>query len=190
MVDTREIYVSGCHGNGKTTLIKRLAQMLDGESHRVYVVPEMSYPFMTDIGTVEFQIRYQEEMNRRKKVVKAIVDLGIYDYVICDRFELDVLAYSNWVFDKEFSYVGTRDDAFYILLTANTETILDRLEKRREAHRSNWKESKREYVTAILESFSSYGYMFDLVIDNTSLTISETVDNVLVSLYDWLVKDL
>lgn len=185
----RKIYVSGCHGVGKTTVIHKIAQRLERSGFSVYVFPEMSYRPNIKIGTIDFQLWFLKQIQFREKLMENIDNT--YDFIIFDRAELDVHVYTSRlmtltedgsadregmakVFNeilKKNGYDGhnnASERSVHVILTLEPDVLIERLAERDKVEdwRAEWSEKDINYIDDIT-------YMFEHT-KTTAYTIPNT----------------
>lgn len=196
MIKTKKVFFSGSHGSGKTSITKEIAKRLQKTGISVYVVPEMSFPFIAPIGTIDFQLRYKRELEIRSEIINYIAEMGYFDFILCDRALIDVHVYTGRILmtrkveltDKvTYPEMVRGKNEKYFLLTCNPKEIKKRLDKRNQSeanlHRVDWKETDIEYLKDIQNIFllDTIKSSFDHIIENDKFEV--TVDKILTYLY-------
>lgn len=187
---TKVIYLSGCHGSGKTSILKRLYDVLLGLNLSVIHLPEFVIKPSAKIGTMKFQLEYQASMRNREQKIDEHIRTDDYDFVLADRSPLDVDIYTKNIY-KNFDLAEKSDmmqynknpNKQYILIRRNINKIIEGIAKRLsvDTHRASWNETNVDYLKIIINLFDNY-YPKSNILYNDG-TIEESVDRLLEIIY-------
>ena len=110
-----KVCLCGCHGSGKTTLVRKMRKEFEQDNKTVFVVDEVARSSPYKLGTVRAQSWIWH--NHYAKEVEGMAS-GC-DVVLCDRSLADNLCYLKYIVDKtpnqysketfDFLYAATRE---------------------------------------------------------------------------------
>jgi len=154
------IYVSGVHGSGKSTLIKKLGS----DSGHFFVSKKIQIPKpehvrerqLVRVCRFYLQAFYEQEHARQ----------CTNKYVLCDRGWQDMLAYAagfaklGWMPHEEYKTLRDITDFLFqdsggkiVFLNPPREFIEENLQKRWEKGRKKWREDDFDYLDMVYESY-------------------------------------
>lgn len=200
---TKIIYISGVHGAGKTTVIRKLANKLRRTGSSVFVFQEFSYPPDIEIGTMEFQKWYAEQMDVRQNLIRSLFENEGVDYILCDRHPIDVDVYTNRLLQRlsNLDYLidieGKIRDWVYssfvehYVLERNPRDIVDSIMGRMEdeVHRREWGEENILYVKEIMDGFRALATRNNIRFvtnDNIDETVETILADIMMSDEEWI----
>ncbi|MDP2909285.1 MAG: AAA family ATPase [Nanoarchaeota archaeon] len=191
------VYVSGTHGSGKSTLIKKLAEK----------DPELFVMYKRLVLPQKFK-----DLHRRQKIRMARYYLQAHyldgiskekpdKVILCDRCSYDNLAYIKgflnlgWVSAQEFEdYIRMHDFLIagnlkpknVIFLNPSLEEVICNLKKRwADTGKKKWREDDFDYLTAVKEGFKDvYSGLDANVLEVKVMDIDKRVSES----YSWIKK--
>lgn len=199
---TKIIYISGVHGVGKTTIIKRLANALLVSGETVFVFPEFSFPPDIKIGTMKFQRWYQKQMAIRETLVDFLYETKQVDYILCDRHPIDVDIYTNRLLyllnEPEIDIIGKimnytyPSHVFHYVLHRDTINISEDVSKRleNEEHREQWNEEDIHYIFNIATRFDDLEHQSAITFitnEDIEQTVEKILADIMMSDEGWIV---
>ena len=121
---TKVFYFTGIHGSGKTTVIRKLSEKVNGS---YYIFDEMqNFPKGKKIPSHDFQIWYENYLRKRQQHINLVAEHMIYDFIFVDRTYYDVLCYT--IADRYLSYDRNdwRDnmESFFAFLKHDLRSII------------------------------------------------------------------
>ena len=161
---TLVIFLDGVHGVGKTTVKNEVAKRLQNAGLRVYSFPEMSYYPDIEIGSLEFQLWFKNDIAIRDEAIKHLETTGLVDVILVDRHYSSIELYTEYVKHGEEATVKWMFDnldlePYHILihLDRSNESIRASVKERieREPHRAEWNEDDDDYLYKIKNLFYS-----------------------------------
>jgi len=183
---TLVVYISGRHGAGKSTLKTLVAQSLKRSGLSVYVLSEFNIVPDMPIGSMEFQLNYQKEMEVRESIIGFLKQKNNIDVILCDRSPHDVDIYTGNIdalLDLSANQTVVDPSALYVLVDRDTDKIIEGIKERAkvEGHRSDWKEEDLEYLENIGDLFNKH-YPMNVIVNNNG-DIEEAVKIILKNIY-------
>ena len=159
------IVLSGAHGIGKTTLAKKLADVLNAEflteSIDESIPPPTlgtggSDPLRAELWFVRQMLLKEAQMSDRKKIY------------VSDRGWADISAYANVILDEHArnllrsvtDHLPRRMPDVHVIVDAPKETILARIKGRGRSAADGWNEFDEEYLGKIIGEFRAFHTAF------------------------------
>jgi len=186
--------LEGCHGCGKTALIRQFQEMGYETLDEAFLnMPKSSlHPQSLTMETCWMSIWFQRLLHLDQEFKARKVDTSKV-VLVADRSPYSAVLYSknngqllNELIAAQIQELKAVDIHVLSCLVSVEEPVLwSRIQKRlqREPNRSLYNEDKREWMESVL-SFYNGRDDWDLIIDNTSSTVAESCHKVLKMLKD------
>jgi predicted ATPase len=186
--------LEGCHGCGKTALIRQFQEMGYETLDEAFLnMPKSSlHPQSLTMETCWMSIWFQRLLHLDQEFKARKIDTSKV-VLVADRSPFSAVLYSknngqllNDLIAAQIQELKAVDIHVLSCLVSVDEPVLwARIQKRleREPNRSLYNEDKREWMETVL-SFYNGRDDWDLVIDNTSSTVAESCQRVLAMLKD------
>jgi len=193
------ISIAGVHGIGKTTIFNLLKFFL-GDNNKFKFFPERyikipPFPFGSGNKQIAFrsEIHFLQQLTRRNKNITNFDNKYNGRVIFLDRTPICVLVYSKSLYLKEKDYNLIHDmyksvkwkEDFVIYLTAETDTILNRIIQRGSIDntRKDWNEDDKKYLLEILSYYNQFLFPKTqpkkvFTIDTNNLTVENVIEDI------------
>ncbi len=193
------ISIAGVHGIGKTTIFNLLKKIL-GDNNKFKFFPERyikipPFPFGSGNKQIAFrsEIHFLQQLIRRNKNITNFDNKYNGRVIFLDRTPICVLVYSKSLYLKEKDYNLIHDmyksvkwkEDFVIYLTAETDTILNRIIQRGSIDntRKDWNEDDKKYLLEILSYYNQFLFPKTqpkkvFTIDTNNLTVENVIEDI------------